>query len=118
MLKKLFLPLGGLIAGLINGLLGTGGGIAIIYTLNYLYPESDPKDNFATSIAAILPMSAVSAGSYLLRGSFDIGEAMIYVLPAVIGGLAGALLLCRIKVKLLKKIFACIVIYAGVSMVM
>ena len=117
MLKKLFLALGGVGAGFINGLLGTGGGIIIIFMLSRLFRDSDPRDNFATAIASILPMSVVSAGFYLKGGSFAIGDVLTYILPAVIGGIIGALLLCRIKADLLKKIFACLVIYAGVSMI-
>lgn len=118
MLKKLFLALCGTIAGFLNGLLGTGGGIAIIYTLNRLFPEEDPKDNFATSVSAMLPMSVVSAGSYLSAGSFVLGDALVYIPSAVVGGVLGALFLCRIKTGLLKKIFACVVIYAGVNMML
>ena len=116
MLKKVFLPLTGLGAGFINGLLGTGGGIIIIFMLNILFKGSDPRDNFATAIASILPMSVVSAGFYLKGGSFMLSDVLIYLLPAAVGGIVGALLLCRIKADLLKKIFACLVIYAGVSM--
>lgn len=118
MLKKLFLPLAGLCAGFINGLLGTGGGIIIIFALGKLFPDSDPKDNFASAIACILPMSIVSAGFYLTGGSVAFGQVMIYILPAIIGGIFGALLLCRIKTALLKKIFAGLVIWAGLSMIM
>ncbi len=117
MLKKLILPFGGLCAGFINGLLGTGGGIIIIFMLNMMYRNSDPKDSFATAIASILPMSVVSAGFYLKGGSFALSDVLIYILPAVVGGIMGALLLCRIKADLLKKVFACLVIYAGVSLI-
>lgn len=116
MLKKLFLPLGGLCAGFINGLLGTGGGIIIIFILQKLFPDSDPKDNFASAIACILPMSVVSAGFYLNGGSVVLSDVLIYIIPAVVGGVLGALLLCRFKTKLLKKLFACLVIWAGVNM--
>ncbi len=118
MLKKLLLPLGGLCAGFINGLLGTGGGIIIIFALGKLFPDSDPKDNFASAIACILPMSVVSAGFYLTGGSVALGEVGTYILPAIIGGILGALLLCKIKTNLLKKLFALLIIWAGVSMVM
>ena len=117
MLKKHILVACGLCAGFINGLLGTGGGILIIFTLSKLYPDSDPKDNFATAIACILPMSVVSAGFYLKGGSVAPGDVMIYILPAIAGGVTGAYLLCRIKASLLKKIFACLVIWAGVNMI-
>ncbi|MBR5514931.1 MAG: sulfite exporter TauE/SafE family protein [Clostridia bacterium] len=118
MLKKYLLPLGGLCAGFTNGLLGTGGGIIIIFVLNKINEKNDPKDNFASSIASILPMSLVSAGFYLKNSSFLLSELYPYIFPAVIGGITGAFLLCKIKTNVLKKIFACIVIYAGVNMIL
>ena len=117
MLKKSLLVSGGLCAGFINGLLGTGGGIIIIFILGKINAENDPKDNFASAIAAILPMSVISAGFYLKNESFMLNDIFPYILPAVIGGFAGAFLLCRIKTAFLKKLFACIVIYAGINMI-
>lgn len=117
MLKKLILTLCGLCAGFINGLLGTGGGIIIIFAMSKIFPDSDPKDRFATAIACILPMSVVSAGYYLKDNSVALTDAAMYILPALSGGVIGALLLCKIKAELLKKIFACLVIWAGVNMV-
>ncbi|MBE6687402.1 MAG: sulfite exporter TauE/SafE family protein [Ruminococcaceae bacterium] len=116
MLKKSLLLAGGVCAGFINGLLGTGGGIIIIFVLNKINEKNDPKDNFASAVAAILPMSLVSAASYLKNGGFDISELGIYVIPAVLGGLSGAFLLCKIKITFLKRIFAGIITYAGINM--
>lgn len=117
MLKKLFLAISGACAGFINGLLGTGGGIIIIFAMGKLLPETDPKDRFAAAIACILPMSVVSAGYYLKGGSVDLRAVAVYIFPALAGGIVGALLLSKIKTELLKKIFAALVIWAGVSMV-
>ena len=61
MVKKSLLVIGGLTAGFVNGLLGTGGGIIIIFILGKINEYNDSKDNFATAIAAILPISLVSA---------------------------------------------------------
>lgn len=117
MVNKIQLSLGGAAAGLINGLLGTGGGIIIIFILSRVNKDGDPKDNFASAIAAILPMSVVSAGNYLKNGSVDLSDALPYILPAVVGGLLGALLLARIKTELLKRIFSFVLLYAGVNMI-
>ena len=44
---------GGLVAGVVNGLFGTGGGIIIVYLLSRLYAESceyQTKDIFAMTV--------------------------------------------------------------------
>ncbi len=111
---------GGVASGIINGLLGTGGGIVLVFLLGYLMKKErgyNTRDVFATVIAAILPMSLVSAILYLQSGSFDTGDVMPYILPGMIGGVVGALLLDKINLVLLKKLFAVLVVYAGIKMI-
>lgn len=121
--ELLLTAIGGLAAGFINGMLGTGGGIILVFLLGYLM-RRDPtlkniystRDVFATVILAILPMSFVSALFYIKDGSVNINDALVYILPGIAGGIAGAYLLDKINVKFLKKLFAAMVIYAGVKM--
>ena len=122
-IELLLTAIGGLAAGFINGMLGTGGGIILVFLLGYLM-RRDPtlkniystRDVFATVILAILPMSFVSALFYIKDGSVNINDALVYILPGIAGGIAGAYLLDKINVKFLKKLFAAMVIYAGVKM--
>lgn len=117
MVNKVLLFLAGALAGFVNGLLGTGGGIFIIFFLGKLYKDSDPKDNFASAIVSILPMSVISAGFYLTKNSFEPKEVYPYILPAIIGGVTGAFLLCKIKTEWLKGVFALLLVIAGTNMI-
>ncbi len=113
------LILTGLASGYINGLFGTGGGIVLVFVLTRVMKEAygfNARDIFATVIAAILPMSAVSAAFYLSGGDVSLALAEPYLLPGMIGGVIGGLLLEKINLKLLKKLFAFMVAYAGVRM--
>lgn len=114
-IRLLIYSAAGVIAGIINGLLGTGGGIILIYTLTLM--KADPKDAFANTVAAILPMSAVSAVGYIQRGILPLEKILIYIIPAVCGGLLGAYLLDKLKIQWIKKAFALLVIYAGVRFI-
>ena len=58
--------LSGTAAGLVNGLFGGGGGMVLVPLLNG-WCGLEGKQAFATCVAAILPLSAVSAAVYLLR---------------------------------------------------
>ena len=42
----------------------------------------------------------------------------VFIIPAILGGLCGGLLLGRIKTILLKRLFAVIVIYSGIMLIM
>ena len=61
--------LGGGVTGLLNGLFGSGGGMVAVPLLEH--GGLEPARAHATSIAAILPRTALSAGSYLFSGTVD-----------------------------------------------
>ena len=131
MLKnKLILPAVALLAGVVNGFIGTGGGIILYFTLKLLRKPDQPdqsnpdaadgkmKDILATVVACVIPVSAVSAVVYMLRGNIIYSALAVYVPAAFIGGLVGALLLEKLKFRIVKKIFAALIIYAGVRMLL
>lgn len=108
----------GICAGFVNGLLGAGGGIIAVWGLSRMLRgrEAGRRDVFANALAVMLPLSAVSAANYSLSGLADGRELGILVLPAIVGGLCGALILDRISVDWLKLIFSAVVIYSGMTM--
>ena len=109
-----------LTAGVINGLFGTGGGILIVYLLSWLYRDSasyDTKDIFAMTVGAVILMSCSSLYFYLKNGYVSFSDTSGYLLPAAIGGIIGAFLLDKLNASLMKKIFAVLVIYAGITLI-
>ncbi len=111
----------GAAAGFLNGLLGAGGGIILIYAFSALNPdktEDGVRDNFAATIACVLPVTLLSAFLYAADGRMDFTAVTPLVLPAVLGGFAGAMLLGTINTVLLKKLFALLVIYSGINMIL
>lgn len=91
----------GVIAGLIAGLLGVGGGIVIVPVLYHLFSllEIDPAVRMhmavGTSLATIIPTSIISARSHHAKGSMDIellrSLGPFVLLGAIVGGFAGSL---------------------------
>lgn len=104
------------VAGGVNGFLGTGGGIILVYALGAL-TDNDKKDNFATTLCATIPMSLVSTFSYANSGNIDTALAKMLIFPAVIGGALGALVTDKLKTKYLTIFFSLLVIYSGICMV-
>ncbi len=115
LIKALFLAFIAIFAGVVNGFLGTGGGIVLMFALSILPAEDDNavRDRFATLIAVILPLSLISVISYGER--IDFSASTPYLIPGMLGGVSGALLLDRLNVKIVKKLFAIMVIWAGIS---
>ena len=124
--KNTLLITGGLVAGFMNGLLGAGGGILVVFVLGLILspekqdapPDFDRRDIFAGALAAMLPVTAVSVVSYAMQGSLQLKGAEKFILPAIIGGVGGAFLLDRLKIETVRKIFSIIVIYSGIAMLL
>ncbi len=110
-LKKLG---GGALIGIVNGLLGAGGGMIAVPMLGKF--GLDAKRAHATSIAIILPLSAMSAAAYLIRGDVKFIDASVYFLPGAVGAVIGAWLLGKIPDRWLKRIFGAFMIWAGVRL--
>jgi len=116
MKEKIISALGGILIGVMNGLLGAGGGMLAVPMLKQF--GLDQTRAHATSLAVIFPLSIVSTAAYLWLGRFELRDATVYLLPGVAGALLGAWLLAKIPQVWLRKAFACLVIWAGIRMVM
>ena len=109
-----------LAAGFLNGLLGAGGGILLVWAFSSCMkdPTTDGVRNvFAATLSAVIPITALSACLYGTASAADMSETAPLILPAMAAGVIGALLLGKIPTSVLKKIFAVLVLYSGISMV-
>ncbi|MBQ7761265.1 MAG: sulfite exporter TauE/SafE family protein [Clostridia bacterium] len=109
--------LGSFLAGGINGFVGTGGGILFVILLSYL-TKNDKRDSFAITLCATVPISIVGLFAYYRAGAIDF-QALPYIsIPTVLGGLLGALLVDKLKVKWLNGLFAVLIIYSGINLIL
>ena len=97
-------------AGILNGLLGTGGGIPLYFILS---KEGGDKRAYATASAAVLLLSLQTV--FLYQGDAVSPDTVSPFLPflAVLGGSIGALLLGKIDRRLLRLIFALLLLFSG-----
>jgi uncharacterized membrane protein YfcA len=109
----------GLAAGVTNGLLGAGGGTVIIYGIESMLKsrEQNGNDVFATALCVMLPISVVSCFIYAARGHIRAEGFGLFVLPAIIGGAVGGLLLGKIRSSAVKKLFAVLVVISGILLI-
>lgn len=111
--KTLWFAAAGAAAGLINGFFGGGGGMILVPLLAGKC-GLDQRKAFATSVAVIAPLCALSAGIYLLRGDLDIVTALPYLIGGLAGGLIGGKLFKKLSMKWLRKAFALLILYGAV----
>ena len=69
------LRLTGVGGGLVNGLFGGGGGMAVVPLLTR-WCGLEEKKAFATCVAIIFPLCVLSAAIYLFRTGFDLLTAL------------------------------------------
>ncbi len=109
-MNRILLHAAALAAGLTNGLLGTGGGII---ALPLLYSAlKDEKEAHASVVLFILPLSLLSAVIY--RKDIEPNLLLPLCAGAALGGAAGAFLLKKAPVGIIKIIFGLIVLYTGI----
>lgn len=101
----------GFLPGLINGLLGTGGGILAVSLLKK--QGLSPHVAHGSAVAFMLPLSAVSLFSYLFRSNFPLWDYWPFLFPALGGSLAGAWLLKRLSPQKLRFFFALLLLYTA-----
>jgi uncharacterized membrane protein YfcA len=116
--KLIPLALLSLLAGVLNALLGAGGGVVLILAIQLYYGDKKVKNSFAITNLAVMVFSLISLFSYIEGGMLHAKECLPYVFPALAGGTIGALLLGRIKTRYLKLIFASLMLYSGVKMIL
>lgn len=102
----------GLICGLLNGMFGSGGGVAAVPMLEGTGIEA--KKSHATSVALIFVLSLATTLSYLLGDKLDFGLALQYIPYGVIGAVVGAVLLKKMPNSLLRRVFGVIILIAAV----
>ena len=89
----------GALSGAANGFFGAGGGLFLVPLL-ISWCGMEQKRAFATSVAVIFPLCAVSAVIYWLKGGLPIAQAVPYLLGGAAGGVLAGKLFGRVKGRL------------------
>jgi uncharacterized membrane protein YfcA len=104
------------VAGALSGLLGIGSGavkvLAMDHAMGVPFKVSTTTSNFMIGVTA-----AASAGVYLHRGYIAPGLSMPIVLGVLAGAAVGAKLLTRGHTRILKLVFAIVVVAVAIQMI-
>ena len=104
----------GLLIGVVNIMLGAGGGMLTVPF--YKKIGLSQKQAQINAVATILPITIVSAFIYLKNGDVKISDSYIYLLPGLIGSIAGTFVIKRISNKVLSIVFSFFMIWAGMRL--
>jgi len=107
----------GLLCGAANGLFGSAGGALLVILLTK-WAGLEQKKAFATTVAAVLAMSCVSAVIYQRGAPVDLGAALPYCAGGAAGGIIGGVMMKRVRAGALRRLFGLLIIWAGIRAVM
>jgi len=107
----------GLMAGIVSGALGVGGGIIIVPALVLFLGFSQHLAQ-GTSIAILmLPTGILAVMQYYKNGYVDVKVALILMLLFVVGAYLGSLVSLSLPDKVLKKVFGIFMLLVSLKMV-
>ncbi|MEI2579082.1 sulfite exporter TauE/SafE family protein [Scytonema sp. PRP1] len=96
----------GLVAGIISGMTGIGGGMIILPALMFFLGFSQHLAQGTTLALLVLPVDLLAAWTYYKQGDVDIKVASILCLGFIFGGWFGAKIGISLPNEFLNKAFA------------
>ena len=106
----------GLVAGVLSGLIGIGGGIIIVPALVFLFGMTQHHAQGTTLALLIPPIGILAAWTYYKAGYVDIKVAALVALGFFAGSFLGAKISTDISDVVLERIFGIALILIGAKM--
>jgi uncharacterized membrane protein YfcA len=107
----------GLVAGVLSGVFGIGGGVVIVPALIYLAGFGQHLAT-GTSLAVLLPPIGIGAVvEYYRYGNVNLRAALVIAVTVTVGGYLGAVLANRLAGPYLRLAFGVFVLSLGASLI-
>jgi len=107
----------GLIAGVLSGLIGIGGGVIIVPVLVFLFGLSQHQAQGTTLALLVPPIGILAAWTYYKEGYVDIRIAAFVAAGFLIGSLFGAKLSTGLSNVVLEKVFGIALLLIAIKMI-
>ena len=107
----------GLVAGVLSGLLGIGGGVIIIPALILLFGLTQQQAQGTTLALMVPPIGLLAAWAYYQQGYVDIKIAAFVCVGFFIGGYFGAKLATALSTGILQKVFGVALLLTAIYMI-
>ncbi len=108
----------GLVAGLVGGFLGLGGGIVIVPAFVFLLGLTQHQAQGTALAMMVPPITFLAALRYYHAGNVKIGIAALACLGFVAGGLLGAHFAQQLPTLLLKRVFGSVMLFVAIRMIL
>src|SRR5437868_14621825 len=108
----------GLMAGILSGMVGVGGGIIIVPALVYFMGVSQHEGQGTSLAVLLLPVGIFAVYNYYKAGYVDIRSTLIIASTFLIGGFIGSKIAIAIDQNLIKKIFGVFLLLVAFKMIL
>jgi hypothetical protein len=106
----------GFFIGVLTGLVGLGGGYALVPGLIYLF-GAPVYITMGTSLAAMVPLAVVGGGVKLAQGFVALRSGLLLAAGTVVGAQVGAAVIKRFRSTTLKLVFGLYFLYVSLKFI-
>jgi len=114
--ELIILILVGLLAGVMSGLFGIGGGVVVIPALVFIFGMTQHQAQGTSTALLLLPVGLLAFINYYKAGHINIKYAAIIACAFFIGAFFGSKLAINMSDLTLKRIFAIVMILISIKM--
>jgi uncharacterized membrane protein YfcA len=107
----------GLLAGMLSGFVGVGGGILMIPLLMIFLGLSQLEAQGTALVAMLPPIGILAAINYFKSGYVKWEYAVVIALTFVVGGYFGSKLSLSLKPEIVKKVFGVVMLFAAIKLI-
>ena len=107
----------GLVAGILSGLIGVGGGIIIIPALIFWFGMSQHQAQGTTLALLVPPIGLLAAWTYYKEGYVDLRIAGLICVGFFLGGFLGAKLATGLSSRMLEKVFGAALLLISLKLI-
>lgn len=107
----------GLLAGVLSGFVGVGGGVIIVPALIYTLGMTQLEAQGTSLFVLLLPVGILAVYNYWKGGHINWSFGLIIALTFVVGGFVGSKLALKISPSLVRLIFGLLMAYVSFRMI-
>lgn len=107
----------GLVAGVMSGLIGIGGGIVIVPVLVFLFGFSQHLAQGTTLAMMVPPIGILAAWMYFKEGYVDLSVAAVLCVGFFFGGVLGAKIATSLSSAVLERVFGVVLLAVSIKMI-
>jgi hypothetical protein len=107
----------GVIAGILSGLLGIGGGLIMVPVLVYIFGFSQHTSQGTSLAVMIPPVGFLAVWKYYQAESVNLTAALILAIGFVLGGLIGGHFAVNLEDLQLRRIFGICMLVVAIKMI-